>query len=46
LDGQNDSVNVAGVLNESNVITGFRLYWLGGSSFTAGTVRVYGVRAQ
>lgn len=45
LDGQDTSGSAPQVLSDNDVITGFRLYWSGGSTFTSGAVRVYGVRA-
>jgi len=38
------TVSVSGQYTQSPVVTGFRLFWLSGATFTAGSVRVYGLR--
>lgn len=37
-------INRGGMIDMGSVLTGFRLFWSGGASFDAGTVRVYGIK--
>jgi hypothetical protein len=45
LDGAFSPFQGAGGLDQNGALSGLRVYWQYGSSFTGGTVRVYGLRA-